>query len=557
MNTASHSRSDPSHWHSLLSGWIRHFSIRAKIGMIALVCVAGFLSFWSYIYSVTAANAERLSAIETRLQPALESADRLIVELNHTRNALESAVGTGDEDFLSRAEDGAESLKSELQAIGVREPELDKQLKKLERLFTTYFASASRFTRDFINDNLSPGEIQSAVRKMNTAHESLRDALTAFRDARYESFIAAISRSRTTSENALRIGAGIAVLVFILVVVVTLLVESSITGNLRNVTESLRQIANGEGDLTSRLVSNGHDEVGELVDSFNAFIGQLQGLIGRVADTATQLSSATGEMNVVAERSGEVLKKHREETDAAVSAMADIRNASRVVTREITEASETMQQAETEAGSGKQVVVMAVSAITSLAETVNKTGSAMQEVLGYSESIGAIIKAIQEITEQTNLLALNAAIEAARAGEHGRGFSVVADEVRMLACRTSKSANEIRRMIEDLQSSLRTAAKFVDEGTSNADASQQQACIAAGALDQITELVAKLNILMAKINVNALNQYEKTDDINGNLAIINAAATEAADGATKVATAAQDLRHTANELTSLVQQFKV
>ncbi len=555
MNTASDSQSGQGHKHT--SRWIRHFSIRAKIGMIALVCVAGFLSFWSYIYSVSADNAERLSAIETRLQPALESADRLIVELDHTRNALESAVGTGDEDFLARAENGAESLKSELQAIAGREPALDKQLTELEQLFTTYFISASRFTRDFIDDNLSSGEMQSSVNEMNTALESLREALTVFRDARYESFIAAISSSRTTSENSVRIGAGIAVLVFILVVVVTLLVESSITGNLRNVTESLRQITNGEGDLTSRLVSNGHDEVGELVNSFNAFISQLQGIIARVSDTAIQLSSATGEMTVVAERSGEVLKKHREETDAAVAAMEDIRSASRVVTREITEASETMQQAETEAGSGKQVVVMAVSAITGLAETVNKTGGAMQEVLGYSESIGSIIKAIQDITEQTNLLALNAAIEAARAGEHGRGFSVVADEVRMLASRTSNSANEIRKMIEDLQSSLRTAAKFVDEGTNNAAASQQQAGIAASALDQITELVARLNILMAKINVNAHNQYEKTDDINANLAIINAAATEAADGTLKVATAGKDLSYTAKELNSLVQKFKV
>ena len=100
----------------------------------------------------------------------------------------------------------------------------------------------------------------------------------------------------------------------------------------------------------------------------------------------------------------------------------------------------------------------AVDSINKLASAAEKSVEVIHELESDSEQIGRVLDVIQSIAEQTNLLALNAAIEAARAGDMGRGFSVVADEVRMLAQRTEDSTREIRQVIEQLQNSTRVAA---------------------------------------------------------------------------------------------------
>ncbi|QRK83065.1 PAS domain S-box protein [Pseudomonas granadensis] len=113
---------------------------------------------------------------------------------------------------------------------------------------------------------------------------------------------------------------------------------------------------------------------------------------------------------------------------------------------------------------GTQVIQQAASEMREIAEDIAQSSNLIAQLGERSEQITAIVNTIRAIADQTNLLALNAAIEAARAGEQGRGFAVVADEVRLLAGRTSGSTAEISNMIGLIQSETRQAIKSM-EGT--------------------------------------------------------------------------------------------
>ncbi|WP_423815338.1 methyl-accepting chemotaxis protein [Pseudomonas koreensis] len=113
---------------------------------------------------------------------------------------------------------------------------------------------------------------------------------------------------------------------------------------------------------------------------------------------------------------------------------------------------------------GTQVIQQAASEMREIAEDIAQSSTLIAQLGERSEQITAIVNTIRAIADQTNLLALNAAIEAARAGEQGRGFAVVADEVRLLAGRTSGSTAEISNMIGLIQSETRQAIKSM-EGT--------------------------------------------------------------------------------------------
>jgi methyl-accepting chemotaxis protein len=113
---------------------------------------------------------------------------------------------------------------------------------------------------------------------------------------------------------------------------------------------------------------------------------------------------------------------------------------------------------------GTQVIQQAASEMREIAEDIAESSTLIAQLGERSEQITAIVNTIRSIADQTNLLALNAAIEAARAGEQGRGFAVVADEVRLLAGRTSGSTAEISTMIGLIQSETRQAIKSM-EGT--------------------------------------------------------------------------------------------
>lgn len=241
-----------------------------------------------------------------------------------------------------------------------------------------------------------------------------------------------------------------------------------ISKRLNKMTEVIRTIAEGEGNLTQRLDANKikHDETGDMSRWINSFIDNLDGIVGQVIHASENVKETNENM----------LSRNAE----AHSSSHQVYQSMEHMQQLIEEQNHVILQASATAESLKLAMASVVekaqndyedarAGTQKIRDIVDTTARSVHSIDSRMEEIGNIISVITGITNQTNLLALNAAIEAARAGEHGRGFSVVADEVRGLASRTAMAAEDIQKMIQGLQTETQQAVDFMESGVKNVD----------------------------------------------------------------------------------------
>lgn len=319
----------------------------------------------------------------------------------------------------------------------------------------------------------------------------------------------------------------------------------------------LKDIAEGDGDLTVRVPINTKDEIGEMGINFNAFITKLQSIIGEIAGATSQLAASAEEMAAITEETSSGVESQKDETVQVASAITQMTATVQEVANNAESATSAAADADSEAKAGNQIVSSTVQAISELATEVESSASVIEKLKGDSENIGAVLDVIKGIAEQTNLLALNAAIEAARAGEQGRGFAVVADEVRTLAQRTQESTAEIENLINALQGGAEEAVTVMTRSRDRASHTVEQAKHAGESLSSITRAVGTILQLNTQIATAAEEQSSVSEEINRNVINIQDISEQTASGAEQTASASAELARLGEQLQNLVGQFKV
>ncbi|MGL5974295.1 MAG: methyl-accepting chemotaxis protein, partial [Aeromonas sobria] len=239
--------------------------------------------------------------------------------------------------------------------------------------------------------------------------------------------------------------------------------------------KALEALANGSGDLGSKLPVAGPEEIRRLGSAFNVFVAKIRDTISQLTTTLGELAGESERLSRSAAGNLSSMTRQQEQTTQLATAMTEMTSTVHEVAHNTVQAAEAASEADNQAVTGDEVVQQSVSMIEQLAEEIASAGNTVREVAKASEQIGSVLAVIQSIAEQTNLLALNAAIEAARAGEQGRGFAVVADEVRSLAGRTQHSTAEIRGTIEQLQRAVGATVTMIEHSVSQAGESVERA----------------------------------------------------------------------------------
>ncbi len=364
---------------------------------------------------------------------------------------------------------------------------------------------------------------------------------------------------------------GILAGVLAVVIALAMNISAGIVRPINETTRMLKDIAQGEGDLTKRLNVRSQDEIGELARWFDTFVEKLHRSISRVAENTLTLASSSQELSGASSR----LASGAEEMAAQARAVA---TASGLATTNVNGISGA-------AGQMSASIQTAASAIEEMSSTINEVAEncqkesrvaseadaqarAAQDVMGRlsqaAGEIGKVIDVINNIAKQTNLLAINATIEAAAAGQAGKGFGVVAGEVKELAKQTAEATLQIRQQIMHMQENTATAVQAIGAivrviedvnsiSQSIAGTVEEQSTT----MNEVAKSVGLAHASAAGIAGNVAESARGLTDVSANIEGVNQTVLETSRGIADVAANVNRLAELTAGLRSVVSQFRV
>jgi methyl-accepting chemotaxis protein len=364
------------------------------------------------------------------------------------------------------------------------------------------------------------------------------------------------SEKAAAARSSLLLNLIVSGLILVVTIALCYKVMMDIVGQLKLLNDTITHIQR-ENDLTRRLDVVTNDEIGRTAQAFNTLIDSLQGSIRRVnesaarvlqfsemiASTSTQLSSSTSYQSEAASSMAAAV----EEMTVSIEQVSD--NAHQV--------QEVSQNSSARANEGSAVILRVTEDMRHIAEAVHASSIIMEELGQQSDQIFSIVQVIKDIADQTNLLALNAAIEAARAGEQGRGFAVVADEVRKLAERTTRSTEEIAEMIEKIQGGTKQAIQSLEVGVERVNREVEMAQQAGESIQQIRSGTEQVGHAVSGISNAIREQSAASTEIAKQVEKVAQMSEEISAATEKSAETATEMKELAQGLQKQVAQFRV
>lgn len=524
---------------------------KLAIGFTLVLVLLAAMAFVSY--NALTESLGQYEDLSGRVQVAMAQARRLEARVMAQAFSALGYLVSRDESYSEQYQQARLDVDEVVETLRslVKESQLKTLLDIIQVRVIAYRGVADRVFADTISEqgDMYSEDVYSLVVALQTPRAQLASSIDQFIDLGNEmvaSTSAEATLQATSAKRIILVASGLALL---LGVVIGIILTRSITSPLRSVVGMLGDMAEGKADLTRRLLAPSRDEIGDLTERFNAFVGRLSSTVKQVmqssdeveesstqlataseqqAEAANQISSSISIMaQRVKEQSQESIqaKAATEQLSSAIEQVArgaqqqaaevektsliardiadDLEQAVAVI-RGIGEASRRNQE---QASLGNRSVAAVAKGMQSIRSVASEMLTRVSELDTGSKRIGEIVSAINDVADQTSLLALNAAIEAARAGEAGRGFAVVAEEVRRLAEHSSQSTSEISQIVERIVSAIsgtvdavRKSNDQIDQGVRLADeAGNTLTDIESGAVSTGTE-IDRLMALMMTLN---------------------------------------------------------
>ncbi|MDW8078879.1 MAG: methyl-accepting chemotaxis protein [Thermoguttaceae bacterium] len=463
-------------------------------------------------YQQAKSHLEQLRALLPRVGLASNLADSALAAADKYYQAYESAFAKYDRkdpEYASKVDAEVKGLRRALDAeMESLQQAVISSVQEVETLLQEMRQQALGICRDLMDTQTA--RLRNIVDLWDK--QSMAEARAA------ENLAATL---RNLSLGAVFLGVGVAV-------VLGLTLARGIVRPVQRVVQLVKDVAEGEGDLTRRLEVVSRDEMSELAKNFNTFCDKLEVIVQEVKASAEQFTEGA---RVVAEAS-QSLASSTQEQSASVEQISRSAQQLRQMSEQVREAAQAANEL------GRQAMAVAQEG----GQIVGRSVEHMQMIRASAQQIAEIIQVISEIASQTNLLALNAAIEAARAGEHGMGFAVVADEVRKLAERANQAAGEIGKLIKE-------STARVEEGVQLSERTGE-------AFRRIMENVDSVARRISEIADSSTLAASSAEEVARAVQTISQAVEQAAAGSEELASSSEELGAQAATLKQLVARFK-
>ncbi|WP_300673741.1 methyl-accepting chemotaxis protein [Desulfoluna sp.] len=363
----------------------------------------------------------------------------------------------------------------------------------------------------------------------------------------------------------------ITALILIIITIITYYLSTRFVQPINVMVTGLKDIAEGEGDLTMRLTAKTKDEIGEMVSWINIFIEKLRTIVLDIGQNSRNVTTFSSEFTGIADQlltgSNNTVEQAKSVSSSTEEMSTSLQNVAAAMEESSTNTSLVATAAEEMSATINEISENAERARTIAHEAVSQAETASTEMTEFNEmalSIGKVTETISEISQQTNLLALNATIEAARAGDAGKGFSVVANEIKALAMQTAEATLSIKKQIDGVQASssgtvekiqaISGVIKKVDTIVYSIAASVEEQT---AATKEIADKINQVAIGIQDVNVNVNHCSAASDDITKDILQVNTEAVDIAKASTHVSECASHLKEMASILNKIICRFKV